>query len=251
MILRYITASDPRENNSVKSILDLAHLPHAEIAVQCHPSKMSKGMPRNVWFEKLMYEMNQTMRVNLAIHINCEWANDICANGKIPEIILNWIKSEKNYKTPIIGRIQLNMPYETAKNINATKLAKIIHDFPNQEFILQYNKKTKSAIKKLHDTGAKFSLLFDSSGGNAISPKEWEKPVYPTHPMGYSGGLSAQNVMQNLDKIKSVVPDGYKTWIDAEGRLKSPTLFSDKPLFDVDIAKEYIKRANMWQKTRG
>lgn len=32
MKLRYITCSDPREHNSIKSIIDLAHLPHAEVA---------------------------------------------------------------------------------------------------------------------------------------------------------------------------------------------------------------------------
>ncbi|MFQ6703913.1 MAG: hypothetical protein ACLRFP_02410 [Alphaproteobacteria bacterium] len=41
MKLKYITCSDPREHNSIKSIMELARMPNAEIAVQCHPSKMS------------------------------------------------------------------------------------------------------------------------------------------------------------------------------------------------------------------
>lgn len=248
MKLRYITCSDPRENNSIKSILDLAHMPHAEIAVQCHPSKMSDGMPRNVWFNKLLREANMTDNVNLAIHINCEWANDICANGIIPEIILNWMQIEKCYNKPLIGRIQLNMPRSTAKNINANALAKIIHDFKHQEFILQYNNNTKEAVEKLHQTGAKFSLLFDASGGNGKSPNTWQSPIYESHPMGYSGGLSLTNVSQNLDKINAVVPNGTPIWIDAEGKLKSQTLFDEKPVFDTDLAKGYVYRANLWQK---
>ena len=250
MKLRYITCSDPREQNSVKSIIELAHLPHAEIAVQCHPSKMSKGMPRNVWFEELLFAANWTSRINLAMHINSEWANDICANGKIPEIILNWMQIERTYNNPLVRRIQLNMPRETANNINADALAKIIHDFKNHEFILQYNNKTKDAIEKLHRTGAKFSLLFDASGGNGVSPKEWQKPVYDEHPMGYSGGLSPTNVMRNLGQINALVPDDRSVWIDAEGKLKSQTLFEEKPTFDTDLARGYIYRANLWAKTR-
>jgi len=250
MHLRFVTCSDPREHNSINSILDLAHLPRAEIAVQCHPSKMSAGMPRNTWFNELLHEANQTLRVNLAIHINCEWANDICANGKIPEIILNWMKIEKCYNKPLIKRIQLNMPKSTAKNINADALAQIIHDFPNNEFILQYNNNTKEAVEKLHQTGAKFSLLFDASGGTGKSPETWQAPIYETHPMGYSGGMSPTNVMRNLNKINALVPENRWAWIDAEGRLKSPMLFEEKPQFDVDIARAYVHRANMWQKQR-
>ena len=248
MKLRYITCSDPRENNSTKSILDLAHLPRAEIAVQCHPSKMSEGMPRNQWFNKLLCEANMTDNVNLAIHINCEWANDICANGIIPETILKWLQIERVYNKPLIGRVQLNMPKATADNINAEALAQIIHDFRHNEFVLQYNDKTKEAVEKLHRTGAKFSLLFDASGGNGKSPDTWRAPIYETHPMGYSGGMSPENVARNLHEIEKLVPKNKFIWIDAEGRLKSNDLFYEKPVFDVNLARAYIERANLWQK---
>lgn len=248
MKIRYVTCSDPREHNSIKSIIDLAHLPHAEIAVQCHPSKMSVGMPRNVWFDELIREVLKMERgINLAIHVNSEWANDICVNGVIPDIILNWMQIERTTCKPVIKRIQLNMPKLTADNINTKKLAQIIHDFPKHEFIFQYNDKTEQAIQKLHETGARFSCLFDASGGNGLLPETWQKPIYENHPMGYSGGISVTNVMQNLNKIATVAGD-REIWIDAEGKLKSQGLFDEKPLFDAQIAKKYIQRANMWQK---
>ena len=249
MKLRYITCSDPREHNSIKSILDLARIQHAEIAVQCHPSKMSDGMPRNVWFNELLRAALQTSRIHLAIHINNEWSHDICTRGIIPETILNWIKIEKQHNKPLIQRIQLNMSQNTADNIDVNAMRGVLYDFRHTEFILQYNDKTKDAVEKLHKTGAKFSLLFDASGGNGISPENWQKPIYENHPMGYSGGISPTNVMQNLDKIKSVVGDDI-VWIDAEGKLKSQTLFEEKPLFDTELAKAYVRRANIWQKTR-
>ena len=248
MKLRYITCSDPREHNSIKSVIKLAKLPRAEIAVQCHPSKMSKGMPRNIWFEQLLRESLHASRgINLAIHINNEWSNEICTKGVIPDIILDWIKIEKSYKTPLIKRIQLNMSQDTANNIDTNAICAMLYDFRHQEFIFQYNDKTKEAIEKLHNTGAKFSLLFDYSGGNGMSPEKWQKPVYENHPMGYSGGLSSENVIQNLNKIEQVAGDN-EIWIDAEGKLKYQTLFDEKPLFDIELAKNYIKRAKLWQK---
>jgi len=242
MKLRYITCSDPREQNSLESIVNLAKLPHAEVAVQCHPSKMDYAMPRNRWFDYLVRLALYT-DMNLAIHINNEWSKDICANGKIPEIILDWITLEKATNQPVIKRIQLNMSEETAQNIKQHALAQIIHDFPNQEFILQYNNKTKVAVEKLHQTGAKFSLLFDASGGRGVAPNSWQKPIYDEHPMGYSGGMSPENVMQNLNDINMLVPQNRVIWIDAEGKLKP----EGEKYMDVSKAMRYVKLANSWQ----
>jgi hypothetical protein len=228
--------------------MSLSRLPRAEIAVQCHPSKMSSGMPRNVWFEQLLRDAKLASHIHLAIHINAEWAYDICARGIIPDIILDWIKIERTHNNPLIKRIQLNMSKDTADNIDINGLRAVLYDFRHQEFIFQYNDKTKDAIEKLHKTNAKFSLLFDASGGNGISPENWQKPIYENHPMGYSGGISPTNVMQNLSKIRAVVGDDTPIWIDAEGKLKSQNLFDEKALFDVELAKAYVRRANVWQK---
>ena len=247
MKLRYITCSDPREHNSIKSIMQLSRLPRAEIAVQCHPSKMSAGMPRNIWFKKLLREATQANHIHLAIHINAEWANDICTHGNIPDIIYDWIKIERSHNNPLIKRIQLNMPQTTADNIDVCAVRAVLYEFRHTEFIFQYNDKTKEAIEKLHKSGAKFSLLFDASGGNGIEPAQWQKPVYENHPMGYSGGLSPDNVIKHLNKINALAGDS-EIWCDAEGKLKSQTLFEEKPLFDTELAKAYVRRANIWQK---
>jgi len=251
MKLRYITCSDPREHNSISEIIELGTTPNAEIAVQCHPSKMSDGMPRNVWFKELLHAVYDIPEFNLAIHINNEWARDICCLGDIPDTILEWLAARNSKKKPIIKRIQLNMPKDVAENINAPQLMKIIqYYFPQREYIFQYNDNTKSAIEKLHQTGAKFSLLFDASGGRGKAPSAWQKPIYETHPMGYSGGMSPDNVVDNLRKINSVVAQDEHIWIDAEGRLKSNNLFDEKMKFDTKLARLYITRANNWENIR-
>ena len=113
---------------------------------------------------------------------------------------------------------------------------------------MQYNNNTKEAVEKLHKTGAKFSLLFDASGGTGKSPENWQAPIYKEHPMGYSGGMSPYNVFSNLQTINKLVPNNESIWVDAEGKLKSQTLFEEKPQFDVDLARAYVERANLWQK---
>ena len=69
--------------------------------------------------------------------------------------------------------------------------------------------------------------------------------------MGYSGGLSPTNVVQNLKTIEKLVPDNQDIWIDAEGKLKSSDdLFDNKPKFDPELAKAYVHRANLWQRQK-
>lgn len=265
MKLRYVTCSDPREHNKINEMVELAKLPNAEIAVQCHPSKMSEGMPRNVWFNDLLRVARNEVDMNLAIHINMEWADSICAHGNIPDIILDWMKVEKTFCAPVIKRIQLNMPKHTVEDIDVNGILGLLFGYKDREFIFQYKDNNIPAIRKLHRAvkkfnkglyegdKIKFSLLFDASGGQGIAPKEWRGPIYKEHPMGYSGGMSPDNVVENLDKINNVVPKHREIWIDAEGKLKSPQQLSDgtyKDLFDTEKAKLYVNRANEWQKSR-
>jgi hypothetical protein len=85
-------------------------------------------------------------------------------------------------------------------------------------------------------------MLFDASGGCGISPRAWRAPVMDNHKMGYSGGLSPENVYENLDKINLILPANYNTWIDAEGKLKAP----ETKQFDVARAEKYIQNALRW-----
>ena len=96
----------------------------------------------------------------------------------------------------------------------------------------------------MHNAGANFQILFDASGGRGISADEWKKPVYPEkHAQGYSGGLSPENVADNLTKI-SRVADAHTIWVDAEGKLKTDNKF------DCARAAAYIKNAIRWEQNQ-
>ena len=154
MNLRYITCSDPREHNDIHDIVNLAMIsPRAEIAVQAHPSKMSPGMPRNEWFQELLdFVECDKYKINLAVHVNREWCDYICRTGKIPLELRPFFDScrDGNVYQPLVARWQLNMPAETAKNINARALKRLINANPGKQFIVQYNDNTKDAVDKMY-----------------------------------------------------------------------------------------------------
>lgn len=242
MNLKYITCSDPREFNDVRGIVNLAKIsPRVEIAVQAHPSKMSLGMPRNEWFHELVeYIRRDKHDINLAIHVNREWCDEICRTGKIPSELMEFFYVHNGDKL-LIKRWQLNVPKETIPNINVKSLGCLFENNNHHDFIIQYNANTQDMVSNLFwHSSADFSLLYDASGGRGISPKTWQEPVFPFIPQGYSGGLSPENIQQNLDKISSVVPANRDIWIDAEGKLKT----DDK--FDIVRARQYILNAENW-----
>ena len=242
MNIEKITCSDMREYNEIDDIINLGKTyPMAEFAIQAHPSKFSGWMPRYVWFETLMHA-SRVNNINLAMHVNAEWRTEIC-RGNIPyEIKRMWDMRRDNGK-PVIGRVQVNINGgKDSFRFYADKVADIIRAYPNIEFIFQYTPRQNARLKKLDTTGVPFSMLFDASGGCGISPKAWRAPVMENHKMGYSGGLSPENVSGNLGKINLVLPAGYNTWIDAEGKLKDP----DTKQFDTARAELYIQNALRW-----
>ncbi|MFQ6739625.1 MAG: hypothetical protein ACLRFJ_03085 [Alphaproteobacteria bacterium] len=245
MQLKYITCSDPREFNDINDIIKLGQIsPLVEIAVQSHPSKMSPGMPRFQWFEELVLAatLTKSSKINLAMHINQEYCDAICRLGKIPDEIKQFFDFTDEQGNPIVKRIQLNMPADTAENANIRKLSELISSDSKHEFIFQYNDRTKNIVQDMDKAGIHFSVLYDASGGRGMAPNAWQKPVFQNHFQGYSGGMSPTNVVKNLTDINSVVlAQKRPIWIDAEGRLKQ----DDK--FNIALARNYVRHALAWQ----
>ena len=246
MNIKYITCSDPRNHNSYDELFDLWKIdPRVEIAVQMHPGKVSADTERYNWIKQLVDMMSDSITIqdvcNLAIHVNNDWCDEIC-NGKIPDELKPLFRARyKSTFKHVVKRIQLNMPQKTADNFNPQKLKPVFDFYDKQDFIIQYNARTKDAVDAVHKTGAKFQLLFDASGGRGIDAKTWQAPIYPNkHMQGYSGGLSPENIAGNLNQISNVAGN-HTIWVDAEGKLKT----DDK--FDPKRAAEYIKNTLAWE----
>jgi hypothetical protein len=67
--------------------------------------------------------------------------------------------------------------------------------------------------------GVNCSTLFDMSHGAGVLPKEWLVPVDGVR-CGYAGGLSPENVVEQIKLIESKVGD-YELWIDMETQIRS------------------------------
>ena len=123
MKLRYVTCSDPRENLHPISLMRLLEIsPLAEIGVQAYASTMLRGRERYIWFRQLLdvAKLSKTP-VNIALHVNYLWCDEICS-GKIPGEIKCFL-AQKHSLThqPLVSRIQLNIGDYTHHTNHQTK----------------------------------------------------------------------------------------------------------------------------------
>ena len=243
MQLRYITCSGANEKNSISKIIDLANQSKiVEIGIVANSNNMGKGTPKYDWFEELLHTDAAT-GMNLSLHIGGDWCIDLC-NGKVATEIKQWLNmKDKKTNLPLIQRWQLNI----SNHMNLPKtdaVKKLIKENEANEFIFSLNRGpiVMNFLKQLYKSGEPFSLLYDSSYGSGRQPQRWEEPYFAGRSHGYSGGISSENVYDNLNRISYVIPHTYATWIDAEYNLKTPETTN----FDTERAKKYISQALMW-----
>ena len=252
MNIEYITCSGIGPHNDISEIINLGkNYENAEFAVQVSREKFFPYNDRYNFFRTLVATCTVN-DVNLAMHVNLEYRTDLC-RGIVPEFFQDlWsIKRQKgtqNADKPVIGRVQININGGNDKfKFYADKVADIIRAYPGIKFIFQYAPAQKKRMQRLDKQGVPFALLYDVSGGEGkLSRDSWGGIILPGHQTGYAGGLSPNNVVENLHYINTLLPKDCITWIDAEGNLNSP-----KKPFDTALAEKYIKNAGAWQMKNG
>ena len=242
MRLKTITVSGPNEFTDVEELVKLAgRYRRAEIGVQVSGKKASFATARYWWLMALyMYCIKEKKIVPIALHINSDWVEEFC-QGDVAQELINLLAFCNIDGTPFVRRVQLNFKIGREKTPDMEKLLATMKRYPKQRFILSYNPENAEFIQAMYQTGTLFDLLYDSSHGEGIIPETYEKPVFKNVVQGYSGGLSAENVEEQLWKISKAVPIGREFSIDAEGKLKG-----EDGHISLAKAEEYLKKASKW-----
>lgn len=248
MTLSVITCSGPNEKNQVSEILDfLKAFPAVEIGVQVSDHKASYGLPRYDWIQALSVEARRRKQsVRAALHINMGWCKQLC-DGIVASELADFIGLTDGMEHPLFSRLQLN--FSTGKDqyiVDSAKpetVADVMASYPDRRFILSHNARTDSFVRKIDTLGMSFDTLYDASFGEGILPDNRPAPAFSTHLQGYAGGLSPENVSNELDKIIRVVPSGRLFFIDAEGKLEN-----EHGAFCIKRATAFVSNALNWQR---
>lgn len=234
MRLSKITVSGANEFTDAQALVSLCEK-HclSEIGIQVSGDKAYFSSARYWWIWALCSLASR--HVQIALHLNKDWAEDFC-DGKIPTEVQTLL-----HNFPTIRTIQLNFKIGREKTPDLDTLLDTMKRCYPRNFVLSYNDSNKEFINRLHDTGFKFACLYDNSFGEGITPDTRPAPAFPDIYQGYAGGLSPDNIADELDKIRKVIPSHCDFFIDAEGKLKG-----DDGHFSLEKCKQFLDRAVEW-----
>ena len=245
MDLKFITCSGANEYTNVDVLFALyAQFSCIEFGIQVSGKKCSENSPRLAWVRNLHKKiLEHRVNLPLALHLNQDWVCGFYQDDISPELheLLSYSNSAGE---PLFQRVQLNFKIgrEIAPQIDM--LEKQMRKFPQVRFILSYNASNAEVITELYQRhNVVFDCLFDESFGEGILPEKRHAPVFPDVIQGYAGGLSPENVSQELSKIALVQPMSASVFIDAEGKLKG-----EDRHFSYLKAHDFVANALLWQK---
>lgn len=148
----------------------------------------------------------------IAIHLCSLSAIDMLIDGALERLVQH------------ANRIQLN------KTTDRRRVARVCDLFTDKTVITQHNRKTSHLLSLPRDNHA---LLVDSSSGRGILPREWS--VSDTDKkVGFAGGLNAQNIVAEYEKIRAIAKDGF--WLDIQRGVRD-----DNNRFSLKKVKEIWK----------
>jgi hypothetical protein len=234
--LHFVTVTGADDSVKVSDLLALEKkYPFVEFGILL--SKSQIGMPRfpsHAWLDKLT---SYGSRLKLSGHLCGQYVREFL-EGK-----LHFEKAFDPGTAGIFSRWQINTHGIPAnwnqagldKSIEGRLAAgqKIIFQWDGVNILLYSHVLKRVAAAKPDEP---VSFLFDLSHGAGVLPDSWPALKIDA-PVGYAGGLSPDNVAQELEKIAAVAEAG--TWIDAETHLRS----NDDRQFDLDQVDRFLAAA--------
>ncbi len=192
--------------------------------------------PSKLWLQKLAeLNKNSSVKLNLAGHICGRWTTKLLL-GEFPSLgLIDGDLSE------MFDRYQINTHAEFHK-VDFDKLDVILNNLAshNISIIFQLDGVNDIMVPMWKRNHRNISGLFDLSHGAGILPTQWPKPIEGMY-CGYAGGLSPDNVNEQMDEILIATGDN-KTWIDAETHLRSP----DNRSFSLYKVEQFLERSKKY-----
>ena len=231
-----VTVTGADDSVDPSELLDLqARFPFAEFGILVSEKySLASGavrFPSKRWLQLLIGACGGKM--NLSCHICGRWVDDLLG-GTFPDFtkISDWFRYS-------FQRFQVNT-HGVPRRIAFEALNEIVDalrvESKNVIFQIDSVNNIIPMIERLQTVEA----LFDLSHGAGVLPPAWPTPIDRVS-CGYAGGLSPENVEEQIQKIISV-SNGKEFWIDAETKLR------DGGNFDLDKVAAFLEKAKPWVK---
>lgn len=231
-IINRVTVTGADDSIQPKELIQIAkEYPFVEFGILLSKQQQgNKRFPSRNWLNELYIEWRNNKKLALSGHLCGAWVRNLCVG--MPNFF-----QEFGCTWKMFDRFQLN--FHAEPHVASEGFSEVLREYMgSRQIIFQMdgvNEKIFSAIE--NRWGIYAYPLFDTSGGVGVLPKAWPKQY--TY-CGYAGGLSPDNLQQELEKIAQVA-DG-PIWIDAETHLRS----QDDMLFDQVKVRRFLEVAKPW-----
>lgn len=229
MRLKQVTITGADDSCKVTDLITLQNkYPFVEWAILFSNSKQgTERYPSLPWLVQL-----ENRGLNLSAHLCGSLVRKVVAGQWI--FASNWPNL-----CPFFSRIQLNFsPY-----LRFLKYDEFINGLKsvsnhNWQIIFQMHTTKSKLIDKCKEAALNVAVLYDLSGGKGVLPEKWAMPgeIYT----GYAGGLSPENLKEQLQCINASVGD-ETIWIDVESHVRTENKFDlNKVESFLQIASQYV-----------
>lgn len=235
MILDRVTITGADDSIDPKDLIPITQrFPFVEWAILLSKSQEGKHrFPSKYWmfsFRDTIHDNKDIKDVKISGHLCGRWVRDVCEG--------NWNFCNEHPIANIchiFNRIQLNFHAHVHSLDRDKFLMGLQHLAEKYEFIFQIDDVNNSIFDDAKAALISANPLFDLSGGAGILPASWPKPT--SEYCGYAGGLSPENIAQQLEIISKVVGEKQRIWIDTETRVRS----ADDSKLDLDKVVKFLE----------
>jgi hypothetical protein len=213
MHLQRVTITGADDNTAISDLLALSkRYPFVEWGILLSASQLgNRRFPSALWQDRLIERAWRIPHpLNLSAHVCGKWVREMCA-GDVD--VLKW-----HALFSVCQRVQLNFHGSTHRIDAALFRRGLASVQQRHQFIFQWDGENDDLLWQARDAGINAVPLFDVSGGAGRLPADWPKAIAPS--CGYAGGLSPDNIDDQLRRIASVSGD-VPIWIDTETHVRT------------------------------
>jgi phosphoribosylanthranilate isomerase len=227
-VIDRVTVTGADDSNGVEDLVEIQKMyPFVEWGILL--SKHSEGsyrFPSAEWIEGLKPVAD---KLTLSGHLCGRWVRDICDGH-------NTVYEDRPLFTGLFQRYQLNFHAYQHRIKDEAAFVGAARSLCAKQVIFQFDDVNNKLLGKARAKGIDAAPLFDTSGGAGVLPGEWPEAldVYS----GYAGGLSPENLPEQMEAITEKCGDG-PIWIDAETWLRS----AQDSIFDLDKVCKFLEQA--------
>jgi phosphoribosylanthranilate isomerase len=229
-ILNKVTITGADDQTSIQDMEALSkEFPFMEWGILLSGTKTGPKFPDLDWLMKLA-EHKFEVPIHLSGHICGSWVRQICQG-------LWTVRQDTGDLLDVFERLQLNFsPY--LRTIKNPEFIRGLQIEPGKQFIFQLHSTSHKLIGECVEAGIDVVPFFDCSGGVGVLPERWKEAKHPY--TGYAGGLSPDNLTENLIEIEKVCGPG-PIWIDVETRVRN-----EQNQLDLGLVRKFLETAKPW-----